>query len=326
VCSEKEHFSNQKTNENDMKFGKLKTFQYIKIENEGRRYFCLQQNLMVLAWVLYFKRNALLPIVRSETKTLSLEFVVNWLRGKLGLVRQNFVLLVIFASYKYQFRRIDSVVRLPFYGQLCAPVHQGYKIFDLREGVVVKVFDDEVNVSTIVNEIEQLKNVSKLDFAPSIRRWSIEERWYEEDYVSGSLSSSYKPLDSTSLLKHFNDDLVQHLNSLILFQKPIAKNAIEYINDTIEILKVSRLSKQESSVREFNKIKSFLDSMVQRLRVEGSCLVQLVFTHGDFCPANMLITSSGIRVVDWEGATFRSALFDFYSYFFLPTWLQEGSR
>jgi len=167
-----------------------------------------------------------------------------------------------------------------------------------------------------VNEIEQLKNVSKLDFAPSIRRWSVEERWYEEDYVNGSLSSSYKPLDSKALLKHFNGALVQPLNALLLFQKPITKNSIEYINDTIKILEVSRLSKQNSTVREFDKIKSFIDSVVERLHVEGNCLVQLVFAHGDFCPANILITRSGIRVVDWEGATFRSVLFDFYSYFF----------
>jgi hypothetical protein len=205
---------------------------------------------------------------------------------------------------------------LPIERQFCAPVHQGYKIFDLREGVVVKVFEHDVNPSIIANEIEQLQKVSKINFAPSIRRWSIEGRWYEEDYVSGSLSSSYRPLDSTSLLKQFYDDLAQHLHDLILFEKPITRNAIEYINDTIEILEVSGFSRQESTVKEFNKIKSFIDSMAERFHLEGNYPVQLVFTHGDFCPANMLMTSSGIRVIDWEGAAIRSKLFDFYSYFF----------
>jgi hypothetical protein len=84
----------------------------------------------------------------------------------------------------------------------------------------------------------------------------------------------------------------------------------------MEIIEVSGLSRRESTEREFNKIQSFLDSVIGRLRVEGNCDVQLVFTHGDFCPANMLNTRHGIRIIDWEGTKYRSALFDFYSYFF----------
>jgi aminoglycoside phosphotransferase (APT) family kinase protein len=41
-----------------------------------------------------------------------------------------------------------------------------------------------------------------------------------------------------------------------------------------------------------------------------------VFTHGDFCSANILNTKDRIKIIDWEHATYRSALFDFYSYFF----------
>jgi len=300
----------------EMQVGTPRIFQYIKLENEGRRHFCLQQSLFILAWVLFFKKNTLIPIGRPDSDKLSLRFVVRWLRKNIGLVRKNLIFLIIFARYKYQFRKIDSAIMLPFYGQLCAPVHQGHKIFDLRKGVAVKVFEPDVNTSIIANEIEQLRNVSKLDFASSIRRWSIEEGWYEEDYISGSLNFSYETLDSTYLLKQFYDALVQPLHSLILLEKPITKNAIEYINDTMEILAVSGLSRHESTVKEYNKIKCFFDSMVERFHIEGNYPVQLVFTHGDFSPANMLITSCGIRIVDWEGATFRSVLFDFYTYFF----------
>ena len=44
--------------------------------------------------------------------------------------------------------------------------------------------------------------------------------------------------------------------------------------------------------------------------------MQLVFTHGDFSPANMLNVDDGKVIVDWESAKERSPLFDFYSYFF----------
>jgi len=82
-------------------------------------------------------------------------------------------------------------------------------------------------------------------------------------------------------------------------------------------LEQSRLAKQDLSSKDFTTIKSFIDMIVERLRVEGNCPVFLVFTHGDFCPANMLNTQQGIKVIDWEGAGTRSVLFDVYSYFFI---------
>ena len=299
-----------------IKSDKPREFQYIKIENKDRRFFCLQQNPAVLAWILFFKKGTLRPIVKPDPTKPSLRLVIRWLRNNYRLFRRNLIFLVIFARYKYQLRRLDSVIELPIYGQLCVPVHKGYKIFDLRRGVVAKVFNQDVNTASILSEIEQLKKTSQIDFAPSIRRWNVAERWYEEDYVSGSLDDPYIPLDSRTVLKRFCHDLVPHINSLILSQPPITRNAVEYIHEIMEGLKVSRLSRQASSVREFNKIKSFLDSMVEHLCIEGNYPVQLVFTHGDFCPANMLNTRYGIMIIDWEGATYQSALFDFYSYFF----------
>ena len=291
--------------------------QYIKIENKGRRFFCLQQNPAVLAWILYCKNDTLRPVIKPspDIKKLSAR-LVRWFRNNYKFFRKNLRILIIFVCYKYQLRRIDSVIELPFYGQICVPVHKGYKIFDLRRGVVAKVYDLDVNTSSILGEIEQLKKVSKIDFAPSLKRWNIEERWYEEDYVSGTLDAPYKPPDSATILKKLCNGLVQHINSLILFQPSIIKNAEEYINEIIEISEVGRLSGQKLKVREYDKIKRFVDSVVERLCAEGNYPVQLVFSHGDFCPANMLMTRHGIRIVDWESAMYRSTLFDFYSYFF----------
>jgi len=162
-----------------------------------------------------------------------------------------------------------------------------------------------------------LQKVSPIDFAPTIKRWNIEERWYEEEYVSSSsVESSHRLPDSAIFLKKFQEDIAPRLNSLILWQKPMTDDSIRYSKEIRKIIEVSGLSKRDSTVREFNTIQCFLDSVIRRLREEGNCDVQLVFTHGDFCPANMLNTRHGIRIIDWENAKYRSALFDFYSYFF----------
>jgi len=300
----------------EVKENQPRTFQYIKIENEGNRYFCVQQNLGIVAWILFFQKDTLRPIIRTDTNTLSVRLVICCFRRNYRLLRKNLIFLIIFTLHKHQLRKIDSVVTLPVYGQICTSVHKGYKIFDLRKGVVTKIFDHDVDPVDILNEIERLKKVSPIYFAPSLKGWNLEERWYEEDYVSGFLDSSYKPMDSRVLLKKFCHDLVPCINSLVEFQEPIIKNSVEYANEIIRTIEANRLLKQRITTEEFTKIKKFLDHTVKALQAEGNYPVYLVFTHGDFCPANMLNTRQGMKIIDWESAGYRSALFDFYSYFF----------
>ncbi|WNM60291.1 phosphotransferase family protein [Candidatus Nitrospira neomarina] len=196
------------------------------------------------------------------------------------------------------------------------PIHQGYKIFDFHKRIAIKVFDGHVNSAVIRDEIEILKRVSCMEFASSLKKWSIEERWYEEEYVNGSLDSSYKALDSVALLEKFFNEILQHLISLMLIQEPISQNSVEHALDMTRGLQSKILSKPGSTGAAYQKITSFIEDIVRRLQAEGNFPIFWVFAHGDFVPANMLNTRHGMKIIDWEGAGYRSALFDFYSYFF----------
>jgi len=293
-----------------------RTFQFVKINNGDKRLFCLQQNVLVLAWILFFKNDTLRPIIRPDNPFPFflgvLHRIWDWVRSAKGHL--NF--LVKFIRCKYQRQRAEPAVHLPFYGNICVPVHRGYKIFDFRRGGVAKVFDPDVHSTSICREIDGLKKVSAFDFAPSLRRWNVEKKWYEEEFLSGVLDSSYKPLDSVNLLNFFFQELVCHLNGLISFEPPIKKSSLEYVGEIVGILDESRLAKCEATVKEFSIIKTFIDSTIERLCGEGNCPIFLVFSHGDFCPANMLNTRNGMKIIDWEGTGNRSVLFDAYSYFF----------
>ncbi len=293
-----------------------RTFTYIKIEKGGKRYFCLRQSLLVLAWILYFHGDVLSPIDRTVWKRHSLMLLINKLRKCVGQLKSHAKSIFIFALYKYEWRSVKHVVELPQYGQLCLPVHQGYKIFDLWNKVTIKVFDSDVPESVIGREIEILKRISHIDFAPALQRWSLSEKWYEEDFLHGSLDSSYEPLDSMRLLKKFHDEIGQCLNQLIFLQNPVTKNVLEYVNEIIQDSNVSRFSDIETTEWDFKTIKRFLDMITDKLVMEDKGSVNLVFTHGDFVPANMLNTRKEIKIIDWENASCRSMLFDFYSYFF----------
>jgi Phosphotransferase enzyme family len=296
--------------------GKSRIFQYVKLEKGGRRYFCVDQSVFVLAWILFFKNDAMRPIIVSDTQSFSLRLVVRWLRNNYRSLRRNLMFLGNFICFKFRFKSPNTAIKLPIYGHLCAPVHKGYKVFDVLGGVVRKVFDHDVNTSVIADEIERLKAVSEFDFAPRLRRWNIAARWYEEEYLRGSTDNPQIPPDSSAVLKKFRRELIQHLNRLTLVQQPVAKPAIDYIAEIMHVLKIDGLANVSSTRSEFFKTKPFLDSMVERLSAEVNCSIVLVFTHGDFIPDNMVITRRGIRLIDWEGAGYRSALFDFYSFFF----------
>lgn len=245
------------------------------------------------------------------------------MRSYLGFIRSNLRILIVFMGYKYQRGASGEIVDLPCYGQLCLPVHKGYKIFDFYKNSVMKVFDQDIDPSVIQEEIDLLQHISKFDFAPSLKKWNAGERWYEEELLQGSLDVSYNLQDAGIELPKFHDHVLQRLKTLILFQEPKSINAVRYLTDMTKILPDSRLATEESTVQDFKRTANFVDWIVGQFRREGDHAILLVFTHGDLNPANMLNTKHGMKIIDWEGAGYRSALFDFYSYFFHQTSWRE---
>ena len=295
---------------------KLKTYKYINMENEVPRYFCLQQNLFLLSWILFLEKDTLNPVVvRSKLDKFALRLMQN-VKNRVKFFKKNLIFILVFARYKYGLRDNDSFVQVPIYGHMCIQVHKGYKVFNYRKRSVVKIFNKDVDKYDIIDEIKHLKEISQLDFASSLRGWNIDERWYEEDFINGSLEASYKPLDSKSLLEKYNNIILHHMNSLVETKQPIKKKVLKYVKEIEYLLDARRLQDLEMNETDLKNIRDFLFRITRSVNTMSDSSVFLVFSHGDFCPANMLNTRHGIRVIDWENSKYRSVLFDFYSYFF----------
>jgi len=248
-------------------------------------------------------------------KTLT-PWTFTYVRYHWNMLKRNLIHLMMFVQTRLGRRGNVQMVQFPVYGQFGMAVHKGYKIFNVRRGVVIKIFDPDVNQSSIVREIEQLKKISQIDFAPSLIQCDLVERWYEEEYIRSTIPSVHRSADSSILLKAFYEEAMPCLVHLMSLQSPEVTDHLAYLNELLGIPEVGRLSTAELAGSEFEKIRSFLDVIGERLRGRGNIPLYLVFTHGDFCPANMLKTTRGIKFIDWESAKFRSALFDCYSYFF----------
>lgn len=250
--------------------------------------------------------------------------ILNHTRHSYTVCIDNIKILVYFIVRQLNLRDIDVSVNLPVFGHLCMHVHKGYKVFDLRREMVIKVFDSDVCKDSITDEIERLKLVSGIPFAPSIGNWDIDRRWYEEEYVSEFPSSSYKTMESGALLSAFRD-IIPCFNGLMIFREPLLKDAADYADNIFKLLDKGRASEDLFDTGEVNKIMDFMETIRKLIIGHRNSDIYLVFSHGDFCAANILKTAHGIKVLDWEGTKSRSALFDFYSYFFyLPVCINHS--
>ncbi len=263
------------------------SYLYVKI---GKKYFCLQQNTAVLAWFLHIRKD--FPLVQGSGYSTLLNFVIN----------------------KYRRHSNGLLIELPLYGNVCLPVQRGYKVFNFYRGTVIKIFAQEVEDTIVVNEIERVKTGAQLNFAPSLRLWNINEKWYEEEYIRGALEYYVGPSNPEDILKRFNHTIAPCVEEIILLKSLVTINSIEYISKIIDIIKKGDLQKLDEE--KAHVIMRFVSTMFERLKMEGNCDISLAFTHGDIGTRNMVNTKNGLKLLDWEAAIYRSILHDCFNYFF----------
>ena len=279
-------------------------YRYVKI---GRAYLCLQQNPMILAWFLCLMN-----------KSLGL--------GLLGLTRRKAARLV--KSFAWRWLRPQSrasALELPVYGNLCLQVHRGYRVFDFHRVSVSRVFSSEVDAASVAAEIKRARDASLLDFAPTIRRWNTQQRWYEEDYVIGRPGSSLAQSVASELLRTYCQDIEPCITSMILLQPPLRIDLSEYISKLTYIIYNSKAFKSKLDHSKISTIRQFVEMTARQLRREENRQIDLVFSHGDFSLVNIVNSRHGIKVIDWESADHRSVLSDLYNYFFTEVYYKRAT-
>jgi hypothetical protein len=269
-------------------------YRYVKI---NRPYFCLQQNPVILAWLLYVKNRSLQLDSLRINRRQAISVVKSFLQHRFNL-------------------RDNTALELPVYGDLCLPVHRGYRVFDLRRRIVTRVFAAQVDTAVVAREIERVRKASLLGFAPTVRRWSIEGRWYEEDFVVGRRAHLALKPKPDAVVDVYHRDLAPCIEGMILLQPPGSVNVSTYVAQVMHALEKDGLSCPELDATKVKAIESFTTSTAEWLYGSGDRQVELVFSHGDFSLRNVLRTGDSVVVIDWEGADRRSVLFDLHNYFF----------
>jgi len=280
--------------------------QYTYVRVEGNLYLCLQQNPAVLAWLLALKGRPLGFGRESFRKAFeSAWHLASWLKNLL--------------QYQCHLRHNNSTLELPFYGNLCIRVNRGYKIFDLQRESVVKKFKDDIDMASVTNEIERVRHIGQYDFAPSVRRWDIEARWYEEDYVNGSLITAP---DMKTYAKHYHQYAAPCIERMLFCEDLQVTTLAEYVNKLVDMF-AGRLVGDGLERSSVGPIQDFMHVIADDLCDAGDLKIHLGLSHGDFDHCPVLRTKQGIKVIDWEYMASRSVLFDLYNYFMVQLFWKQ---
>ena len=275
---------------------------YIHIGKDGKdcAYFSLDHHPLLLVWRLYWYGKPL------------------GFRGP-GLHRLlvSFKRLFNISKELFYYRRHPPSFRdlliLPVYGHVGLQVQHGYKVFDLRRQMVSKYFTPDFELARVRREISSVRRVGAHDFAPTVHRWNVKERWYEEDYINTYCTP--RP-DWTTFLRTFHESLPP------LVARIIAAFPLQEVRTLVHAEELSRqiqdtlhLDEHLDAVK-LNQIRSFIKDTMDCLRLADERLVYLGWSHGDYKSKHVHPRTHGNILIDWEWAGYRSVLYDLYDAFF----------
>ena len=282
-------------------------YQYIKVGNGI--YLQSQQNFLVFLYWLYHRGKSfrLRPTTAIELLK-SLRTPLSWI-GRLILSRLSIT-------------QGQPVLDLPFYGHICLEVHRGYKIFNLKQCTVTKVFKPEVDPNMIIQEIDRCRYAAQYDFSPAILAWDLQDRWYTEEFVNGYPVTSYThgyPVSSSNpkdFLSTYYRYIAKNIEKMAVCDKPQMVNTSDYIGKILELFLTKTAGESKNSqAKEIDQIWRFINQTAEKLQKRGECDLYIVLSHGDFGNNHVLDIGFRTVMIDWEYMSYRSVLFDFYSCF-----------
>ena len=278
-------------------------YSYIKING---LYLQRRQNILWLAWFLFFRSNSLKQ--RSTFKTRKL---LNTLKT--------------FILFRMGLKKLNHIKKFPVNGNLIFKVNGGYRAFNFHHKSVTKIMHRDSRPAKVLAEIEGVQKASNFDFAPKLFEWNTAEHWYEEELIDGVISYSELIAHPDSILKLFDRVIVRCLAEMFSIYSPIPTTVGEIVARCNKTWAHDRLNRRCAEPQKLDSFYQFIQSIIAKLAARESQAVYLVFSHGDFSLRNMLITQSGLKILDWETTASRSILFDLYNFFLTELYYQRVS-
>lgn len=161
------------------------------------------------------------------------------------------------------------------------------KFFDLDAALVLSIGQTSASVATAGH--------SRHLPAPEVRAWAPDEGWWIEDFVDG------RPVNAGDLAERD-----QAVRWLIETHADHVRRSEMHVTNVADPLTATELMERMRVVPEF----ASLGALLRPLLTRHDLSVARVASHGDACLKNVLKTSNGWILLDWEYAGRYSLLYD----------------
>jgi hypothetical protein len=221
--------------------------------------------------------------------------------GSLGISLRGATTAILMLARQKLVPSAGTVTLLPAFGNIAIRVHRGYKIFDLENSRVTKVFGDGVSAAEAKVQMRACEQASNVDAAPRFVLADPENAWYTEEFIPG-VHGTDTARSTSGRFMEFYPDVEACLLDLIDAGPVQAVDVLSYIED----LTAPRLfdewdqsGEASGAARDIGRYQLLLKQWL--LRNLSADTLQLVLIHGDFSLVNVIVADNSFRVIDWEG-------------------------
>jgi hypothetical protein len=215
----------------------------------------------------------------------------------------------IYFEWIFTKNRVEVMPWISELDNLCIiPGNHSIRIIDLQASSCRVILKDGFNAQFINNEIHLREKYRFLPI-PKLLNVDLSGLWYEEEQVSALPFNRINNknikakvlLEACSSLLNLYDATVEEVDT-----HDYLKSLNEPCCDLVDRLP-SVYNKEER-----DRIKSVLDWLTSNTNAPSVCNIELVQSHGDFQPANILIDNidQQLYLIDWEYTAKRSVYYD----------------
>lgn len=179
-----------------------------------------------------------------------------------------------------------------------------YKIFDLKNKILINEYGDEVSNKEILNDINKITLIEKLEFTPKLIDINIDEKYYIEKYLN-----LYHP-SSKDFKKYYllTTDIISTIYNKFEI-KCISKT--EFINSlNLRFPKVllggSKLNNKTYLLQKF------INDTKNKIIYNPNTVINFAQSHGDLNSKNIFINKNEKYVIDWELLKYRVLFYDIF--------------
>jgi len=279
---------------------------YILITN---LYFNLDIKICTIAKMLFFEANPMnlddkipLPIINRLPSGITKFIRIFRLCNKLFL--------------KKYFSKKEEVLTLEMFGHVLLKRQLNnisinksvYKLFDFNKKEITSLYESNVLVEEMEQDVEKLNAVKSLNITPKLIEINYDEKYYVEEYLNLKHPIENQWPKTLKFVKYFIRELYNSFEIRTVYKEKLLQKTNIEVNE--------KLMKNILFSRDLEEIITYINDKKYYLKDIKEDYIKYAQSHGDLNRSNFFLDENRIIGIDWELLKYRPLYYDVF-YFFL---------